>query len=65
MSVQLLLFLNQIYDHYDKLDTNQLAVFYLDFAKAFCIVPCNILLQQTRNFGIGGKHLYIPIIFDK
>ena len=34
-SVQRLLFLDQIYVHYDKLDTDQLAVLYLDFANAF------------------------------
>ena len=55
-SIQLL-FLNQIYDHYDKLDKEQLKVLYFDFSKAFDTVPHNSVLQKIRKFGTGGKLL--------
>ena len=56
-TIQLPLFLNQIYELYDKSETDQLAVLYLDFVKAFDTVPQGTLVDKLRKFDIGGKLL--------
>ena len=58
-TIQLLVFLDRLYEFYDKVETDQLAVSYLDFAKAFDTVPHDILIQKIENYRIGGKLLSI------
>ena len=56
-TLQLLLFLDTIYELNDLPDTKELAVLYLDFAKAFDTVPHSQLIKKISDFGIGGKLL--------
>ena len=56
-TIQLLLFLDRIYELNDQQDVQELAVLYLDFAKAFDTVSHDILLTKIKIFGIGGKLL--------
>ena len=58
-TIQLLVFLDRLYEFYDKVETDQLAVLYLDSVKAFDTVPHDILIQKIENYGIGGKLLSI------
>ena len=54
-TLQLLLFLNHVYENFDKgLPTH---CCYLDFSKAFDKVPRFQLLQKIRNLGVGGTFL--------
>ena len=57
--IHLLVFLDQLYEFFDKVETDQLAVLYRDFAEAFDTVHHDILTQEIENYGIGGKLLCI------
>ena len=50
--LQLLVFLDDIYQSHDKSLTTYCC--YLDFSRAFDKVPHSILLDKLRKFGIGG-----------
>lgn len=58
-TLQLLAFLDKVYEQNDEQHTQQLAVLYLDFAKAFDTVPHGKLLSKVASYGIGGKLLSI------
>ena len=53
-NLNLLTHLDKVYDAYDNLNTQIVAV-YMDFAKAFDTVPHSTFLKKLRNFGIKGK----------
>ena len=56
-TLQLLLFLDTIYELNYLPDIKELAVLYLDSAKAFDTVPHSHLIKKISDFGIGGKLL--------
>nr|CAD2197659.1 unnamed protein product [Meloidogyne enterolobii] len=52
------LLITMLEEFYNSLDrNNKIDVIYLDFKKAFDMVPINILLNKVMNAGIGGKVL--------
>ena len=54
-TLQLIYFLDKIYESNDLESVNELSVFYLDFAKAFDTVPPSVLVSKLRSLGIGGN----------
>ena len=63
--IQLLLFLNEIYELYDKSEMDRLAVLCLDFAKALDTVPHGKLVEILRTYGIGCYFFLSPLLYDK
>ena len=51
--------MDKVYEQNDEQHTQQLAILYLDFAKAFDTVPYGKLLSKVASYGIGGKLLKI------
>ena len=60
---QLLLFLDSVYKKFDDKNIKELAVIYLDFAKAFDKVAYHLLIDNLKIFGVGGKLLNIIISY--
>ena len=58
-TLQLLLFLDTVYKKFDNEAIKDLSILYLDFAKAFDMVPHNILIQNRYNIGVGGKFIQL------
>ena len=54
-TLQLITFLNQIFEHSDLEATRELSVLYLDFAKAFEIISLVVELEELKFLGIGGS----------
>ena len=61
--VQPLLFLDSVYKKFDDKNIKELAVIYLDFAKAFDKVAHHLFIDQLKIFGAGGKILNIIIAY--
>ena len=57
--VQLLVYLDSIYQKYDDSTVDNLTILYLDFAKAFDKVPHDLLMLKLQSFDIGGKLLQL------
>ena len=57
--LQMIIFLNEIYNAKDTDDVHELCVFYLDFEKAFDKESHKILLQKLQNMSNGGNFLAI------
>ena len=62
--IELLLFLRQTYELYDKSKTHQLAFLEFDYAETFDTVQHGTLVDKIKTFGIGGKllsliHFYV------
>ena len=54
-TLQLITFLDQIFEYNDLEETRELSVLYLDFAKAFDTVSHVALLEKLKFLGIGGS----------
>ena len=54
-TLQLINFLDKIYESNDLESVNELSVLYHDFAKAFDTVPHSVLVSKLRSLGIGGN----------
>ena len=61
--VQLLLFLDSVYKTFDDKNIKELAVIYLDFAKAFDKIAHHLLIDKIKTFGVGRKLLNIIISY--
>ena len=57
MRIQLLIFLDSIYNRYDDQTVDKLKIFYLDFVKAFDKVSHHIRIEKLEKFEVGGKLL--------
>ena len=61
--VHLLLFLDSVYKNFDDKNIKELAVIYLDIAKAFDKVAHHLLIDKLKIFEVGGKLLKIIISY--
>ena len=61
--VHLLLSLDSVYKKFDDKNIKELAVIYLDFAKAFDKIAHPLLIDKFKIFGVGGKLLKIIISY--
>ena len=55
--LQLLQYLDNLYDKYDHLSVNELLKLYVDFEKAFDRVSHSVLIRKLHQIGVKGKLL--------